>query len=585
MLNSLTIICSSCSKPFQRSATSKHSGPCGSCKLKEKWRDPIYRAKALAANAIARAKICQNIGSSRGIISVQAKARWKDPTYRAKQKATRSTIQFKSQQSIRSRTIWADSVRKSALSRLMKDRVDSEFIESVRKRSTSQWKNPEYRRKTLGDNFKPVDPNVRRLRYWRHCGPYQILRRIWNSLKAHTRHPIDPNFNAYDLADEWYANCGKCVLTGMPMSLEPNRLDTVSIDRIDSSKGYSGDNVQLVCQFVNFGKWKESNESAVQFIKELKELPDFPLPSENDVRQHLTESLRLLRITVSMNVVGSRSSFDIDVDHLMHLWRSQDGICTLSGLRMSTQGHRSVSVDRIDSSKGHMVGNVCLVCRFMNLGRRHRSIEDMKKFVSDFRSVAVKPIASKREIDFSKLSVKRIGYHDADFLLRKHHYLKSIGRGGIYLGCFLDDKLVATCVFASILRMETATRLKCRSEEVMELSRFCIHPEFQAKNLASWFMSRCVKSVKSLRPKLKHLISFADASQGHGGVIYKAANWLSDGVISPDYHFEDKDGNRVHKRTVWEHAKRVETGELEHAESIGLTRVWDQHKYRFIWHF
>ena len=52
----------------------------------------------------------------------------------------------------------------------------------------------------------------------------------------------------------WNKQNGKCAITGMDMTYEfyKGRVNTnVSVDRIDSSKGYTKDNVQLVCMVSN----------------------------------------------------------------------------------------------------------------------------------------------------------------------------------------------------------------------------------------------------------------------------------------------------------------------------------------------
>jgi len=48
-----------------------------------------------------------------------------------------------------------------------------------------------------------------------------------------------------------------------------NSLKTVSVDRIDSSKGYVPGNVQLVCKWVNLAKQDYSNEDMLAVLKEV----------------------------------------------------------------------------------------------------------------------------------------------------------------------------------------------------------------------------------------------------------------------------------------------------------------------------
>jgi hypothetical protein len=53
---------------------------------------------------------------------------------------------------------------------------------------------------------------------------------------------------------------GKCAITGVMMCHVFGKPNTISIDRIDSAKGYTPDNVHLVCQWVNLAKSKYSLE-------------------------------------------------------------------------------------------------------------------------------------------------------------------------------------------------------------------------------------------------------------------------------------------------------------------------------------
>lgn len=49
----------------------------------------------------------------------------------------------------------------------------------------------------------------------------------------------------------WDAQGGVCVYTGMKMELQPNTLLSVSVERIDSSIGYTPDNTVLCCNAIN----------------------------------------------------------------------------------------------------------------------------------------------------------------------------------------------------------------------------------------------------------------------------------------------------------------------------------------------
>jgi len=54
-----------------------------------------------------------------------------------------------------------------------------------------------------------------------------------------------------DIAACWRDQSGICAYSGRPMTLQAGHLNTVSIERIDSSVGYTPANTVLVCQAIN----------------------------------------------------------------------------------------------------------------------------------------------------------------------------------------------------------------------------------------------------------------------------------------------------------------------------------------------
>lgn len=72
------------------------------------------------------------------------------------------------------------------------------------------------------------------------------------------------------LLDLWDKQEGKCALTGLDMTYDMYNGRTytnVSIDRIDVSKGYTKDNVQLVCMAANQAKSDLTDEQLYQICK------------------------------------------------------------------------------------------------------------------------------------------------------------------------------------------------------------------------------------------------------------------------------------------------------------------------------
>ena len=69
------------------------------------------------------------------------------------------------------------------------------------------------------------------------------------------------------LHDVWQRQEGLCAYTKLPLSSEAHQLNTVSLDRIDSDKDYTADNIQLVCVPINRMKLDYSEDQFIQLCK------------------------------------------------------------------------------------------------------------------------------------------------------------------------------------------------------------------------------------------------------------------------------------------------------------------------------
>ena len=70
---------------------------------------------------------------------------------------------------------------------------------------------------------------------------------------------------------------------------------------------------------------------------------------------------------------------ELDYDYLLSLYKKQKGLSAISGIKMDHQFNKltTMSVDRIDSSKGYIPGNVQLVCQWENLAKKQFSNKEM----------------------------------------------------------------------------------------------------------------------------------------------------------------------------------------------------------------
>lgn len=178
-------------------------------------------------------------------------------------------------------------------------------------------------------------------------------------------------------------------------------------------------------------------------------------------------------------------------------------------------------------------------------------------------------------VDWKALSVRPVDKEDAARFISVHHYLGR-SRAGTHYGLYEDEALIGVCSFSPFQRNEQTVRYGKGS---VELSRFCLDPDRQVKNLGSWFLSRCLKAVA------KPVVTYADSTQGHDGALYKACNFTVSHTVPPDYTYADASGWGMHKRSVWRRASLMRMKEAEYAEKHGLQKKWGGEKLCFTYGF
>jgi hypothetical protein len=77
--------------------------------------------------------------------------------------------------------------------------------------------------------------------------------------------------NKEDMWNQWLTQKGMCALSGIPLSIERNykklKTMTASLDRIDSTKGYTTDNIQWVHKDLNKMKMNYDNQYFIDMCK------------------------------------------------------------------------------------------------------------------------------------------------------------------------------------------------------------------------------------------------------------------------------------------------------------------------------
>lgn len=69
------------------------------------------------------------------------------------------------------------------------------------------------------------------------------------------------------LRDVWQRQEGLCAYTKLPLTSEGHQLNTVSLDRVDSNKDYTVDNIQLVCVPINRMKLDYTEDQFIELCR------------------------------------------------------------------------------------------------------------------------------------------------------------------------------------------------------------------------------------------------------------------------------------------------------------------------------
>lgn len=145
--------------------------------------------------------------------------------------------------------------------------------------------------------------------------------------------------------------------------------------------------------------------------------------------------------------------------------------------------------------------------------------------------------------------IKKVSKKECEQILNKNHYLSQQGcnfRSGYNYGLFENGELIGVAIFHTLSAWETAKGcfgLKDKEQRgFYELGRFAIDSEHHKRNLASWFLARAIKQLRS-ETDVRALITYAD-SEHHSGTLYQALGFKYYGLTAPktDFWVEKADG-------------------------------------------
>ena len=158
-------------------------------------------------------------------------------------------------------------------------------------------------------------------------------------------------------------------------------------------------------------------------------------------------------------------------------------------------------------------------------------------------------------------SVESVPHFRAKKFALSNHYMKSISNTSSH--CFALFKYKDVSLYGISVWMVAPYNVAKKYtkdgsfKDVLTLSRFAI-AEGLPTNSASFLLGRSIRLLKS-KNRYSTLVTYADTSEGHKGTIYKATNWIYDGITYGKPKWIDKDGNHVSQRAkVWRSKREMQ---------------------------
>jgi thiol-disulfide isomerase/thioredoxin len=174
----------------------------------------------------------------------------------------------------------------------------------------------------------------------------------------------------------------KCSITGIELVWKPNNIYQASIDRIDSSKGYLKNNIQLVLHPINRMKLDYTTDKFKTIINEIKnnidtkeEINIYKLYENNKQFKN-----KIKKIFTKLN--SRKYKVEITIDDILNKLQESNMRCNLTNIKLTTFGWNALSVDRIDSDKDYTVDNIQIVCWAINCAKWSYDNTDFIQFIN-----------------------------------------------------------------------------------------------------------------------------------------------------------------------------------------------------------
>ena len=157
-----------------------------------------------------------------------------------------------------------------------------------------------------------------------------------------------------------------------------------------------------------------------------------------------------------------------------------------------------------------------------------------------------------------ELKLAWCSYNAAKYAVEHWHYSRCMPVGKLILvGVWERELFIGAIMYGRGATPNLGKPYGLKQTECVELVRIALKSHH---NPVSRMLAFAGKMVANHNPGLRLVVSFADASQGHHGGIYQAANWVYCGSTSKSKEYWHK-GRRLHSRQVSEKGWNIQQGQ------------------------
>jgi hypothetical protein len=185
----------------------------------------------------------------------------------------------------------------------------------------------------------------------------------------------------------------KCNYTGKQLVHNGNMYDNMSIDRIDSSKGYTKDNIQMITFWANRAKTDLEETRFLDFVKHIVEYDRQQTPIIRKIHKdrisQIKQKLKICKASARKRLKMGRKecgSCTITYQDVWEIAQNQGFRCYYTGLPIDfsqTQRYLQPSIDRIDSSKGYTRDNIQITTFWANQSKAELDEPTFLKYVNE----------------------------------------------------------------------------------------------------------------------------------------------------------------------------------------------------------